>query len=221
MKYFINSFILSILLTACSTTTTQTPARKSRPQFGFVLNSVDGHASAKIVQNEMDHDFTFIDFDKSESSLRFNAQIKNTSKVNKIFNVMDVTLVIKSTKENKPVEWRIQARDASLADQELLSQISELENRKSTNVDMLVSNLGPPKNRDSELKSIKERRKELAEKTFYTTNIVPDKVITGLMYFPITDKTFLTATKTTMHLIVKGQRSKDLVFQYKEASVGY
>lgn len=220
MKFLLFSLLLSFFLTACSTNT-HSPAQKPQSQFGFAQDGANGETSAKIIQNGMQHEFEFIDFDKSESSLRFNAQIHNTSKGNKIFNVMDVTLVINSTKDNEPIEWKIQARDASLADKELLSQITDLENKQSTSIDMLASNFGPKKNRDSELKSIKERRKELAEKSFYTTNIVPDKVISGLMYFSITDKSFLTAPKTTMHILVKGSKSNDLVFNYKQVSTEY
>ncbi len=208
---------LTLLFTACSSnSTSQTPATKN----GFVVDGENGSASTKVVHKGMEHEFNFVDYDPSEQGLRFNAKIKNATKENKLFNIKDVILVIKSTKDGKAVEWKIPARDASLADKDLLTQIADLEKQKSREEsgksgELLVSNLGPKKNRDNELKSIKERREKLAEKSFYTTNLVPGEVITGLMYFSIEDDSFLNAPKTTMHLIVKGNKSNDIAFKFE------
>ncbi len=209
MKYLITLLCL-FFLSNCATTS-QAPI----PQFGFVIDS-ESSAIANVTQNGIEHEFTYLNYDKSESGIRFQAKVKNISKQNKIFNIKDVVLVINSVVDGKPVQWKIPARDASLADKDLLTQIADLENRKSG--DIFVSNIAPKTNRENELKSIKERRKELAEKSFYTTNIVPAEVITGLMYFSISDESFLTAPKTTMHIIVKSSKSKDMVFKYKTVS---
>lgn len=216
MKYFIIFLLpIIIILTNCST-----PSKAPVIEFGFVVDD-ESKGTALLVNKSMEHEFQYLDYDKSEKSIRFSVKIKNNSKDNKIFNVKDVILVIASTKGNKPVTWKITARDASLADKELINQIANLEkhnNNNSNSVDQLVSNLSAQNTRSNQNKSIKERREEIAEKTFYTSMLTPGKIITGLMYFSIEDESFLTSLSTTMHFNIKGDKSKTILFKYKPVS---
>lgn len=218
MKNLIYPLLIILFLTACSSAIQAPPSHYAFMVDGEQNSSIDGQATTKVTNKGLEHEFLFVDFDKSEQSLRFKAKIKNTSKTNKIFNIKDVILVIKSIQGNKPREWKIPARDASLADKDLFAQIADLENKNNNsrvNPDLLVSNLAPKTNPQKEIKSIRERQQELAAKSFYTTNLSPGEVITGLMYFSISDESFLTMPQTTMHLIVKEDKSKDIIFKFK------
>jgi hypothetical protein len=206
--------LLSLLIiNACSTTNQQV----TKSDYEFALTS--NHKSITVTSKGIEHEFHFLDYDKSEDSLRFNVKIKNITKENKNFNVKDVVLVIKSSKDSKIVQWKIPARDASLADKELFGQIAELEkknNSESINPDLFASNFAPNQNRNTQTKSIKQRQQELANKTFYTSKLAPGEILTGLMYFAIEDSSFLKAPATTMYLEIKGEQSKNIQFKYQQ-----